>query len=172
MIRFTCTILLLALLCISKSYAQDGHIHLHERNEVGLSTGALFAVDDSEWGSGIHIHYYRTFSSHSRWSIGGFVEQAWLEGTHFSFGAGVKFSPIDRLSLGVLPGITFTKHNHDEHSLSHSDNDGWNSDFSAHFEVVYDLFHWSKFHLGPVFDYSWSKNDSHFMLGIHAAVCF
>lgn len=168
--RISCTIILITLLSITKTYAQDSHNHHHERNEIGLSGGAIYGIDDKTWGTGIHLHYYRTLDDHSKWSVGAFAEQAWLEGNHFSVGAGVKFSPISRLHLGVLPGVTFAKHEHEHNGDVHDD--GWKSDFSAHFELVYDLFHWGKFHVGPAFDYSWSKDDSHFMLGIHAAIGF
>lgn len=85
-------------------------------------------------------------------------------------GAGVKFTPINRLHLGVLPGVTFAKHKHEHNGQAHDED--WESRFSMHVEVVYDLFHWGKFHLGPAFDYSWSKDDSHIMLRIHAAFGF
>lgn len=72
------------LLSISKIYAQDSHNHHHhERNEIGLSGGALYAIDDKKWGPGLHIHYYRTLGDHSRWAVGAFAEQAWLDGNHF-----------------------------------------------------------------------------------------
>ncbi|MCC8036391.1 MAG: hypothetical protein LIO77_10815 [Rikenellaceae bacterium] len=144
--------------------------HHHDRNEIGISLGALYGIDDSLWGTGLHAHYFRTFSDHSRWAAGAFAEHAWIDQTHFSFGAGIRFEPVHRLSLGVFPGIITAKHNHSHHGHSHDE--GWKTRFSIHFEVVCDLFYWKSYHLGPAFDYSWSKNDSHFMLGVHWAYCF
>lgn len=49
---------------IPKLHAQ--HNHSHQRNEIGMSTGALYATDHKEWGAGLHIHYFRTLGNHSR----------------------------------------------------------------------------------------------------------
>ena len=166
-------ILLSCLCCTLFIYAQNNenehHKHEHLRNEIGFSGGALYAFGHNEWGSGVHLHYFRTLGLHSKWSFGGGFEQAWVDGSHFNVGVGVKYQLFDRMSISSLPGVTF---------LSHKDTDMHNAHevqktlFSLHFELVYDLFHWENFHLGTVFDYSWKKNDPHMMLGIHAAFCF
>ncbi len=157
-----CTISLLA----------DDH-HPHRRNEIGFSGGAIYTLDHKVWGGGIHIHYFRTLGEYSRWSLGGGLEQSWSDGNHFSVGVGTKYRIIDRLSIGIIPGIVFFKHDEDDvhagHEHEKSDRD---TRFSVHFEVVYDLFHWERFHFGPAIDYSLSKNDSHFMAGLHFAFCF
>ena len=132
----------------------------HSRNEVGISAGALYSPDHKEWGQTAHIHYFRTISYYSHWSLGGSVEQAWLDGSHWTFAAGAKFQPFDHFSLSVLPGIKLFSDNNTK------------TLFSLHFEAVYDLFHWDKFHLGPAIDYAWAKNHTHFMLGIHGAFSF
>lgn len=172
--KFTYFLILLAICAPFTAAAQhhdEGHNgHSHSRNEIGVSGGGLYGTDDKTWGGGLHIHYYRTLGDHSRWAVGAFAEQAWLEGSHFSAGAGIKFEPVDRLHLGVLPGITVAKHKEEHHGHTH--HHGNKTRFSLHLELVYDLFHWDKFHLGPAFDYSWSKKDSHMMLGVHAAYCF
>lgn len=157
--------IIVCLFClVSKSHAQ--HNHHHQRNEIGISTGALYATDHKEWGTGLHIHYFRTLGDHSRWAVGAYAEEAWFDNSHFSIGAGGRVEIIERLHFGAFPGVTFTKHDHD------SDNHNSKSKFTIHTELVYDLFHWNKFHIGPVIDYSWSKNDAHFMLGVHTAFCF
>ncbi len=146
------------------SLSAQEHHHSHARNEVGLSTGAIYAPNDKMWGVGAHIHYFRTLSEHSKWALGGSFEEAWAEGNHFSIGAGVKYEVIERLELGLLPGITFLKHEEGE--------SGYSTHFSLHVEAVYVLFEWKHFHLGPAIDYSWLKGDTHFMLGVHAAFSF
>lgn len=164
--RFTYAIMVCMLCSILQLQAQESHAHHHHGlNEIGISTGALYGIDDKVWGPGVHIHYFRSLGEHSRWAIGAFAEQAWLGETHFSVGTGVRFELIERLEIGAFPGITFAKHAHDGHTESESK-------FSMHAELVYDLFHWEKFHLGPAIDYSWSKEDSHTMLGVHAAYSF
>lgn len=164
-LKYLFIILFLMIMC--RLQAQHHH-HTHTRNEVGLSTGAIYAIDDKAWGAGTHLHYFRTLGEHSRWALGGFVEQTWTHGTHFSLGIGAKYEVLERLQVGLFPGITFLKHQDDEHGHEK----GNINRFSLHTEVVYDLFMIGKFHFGPVMDYSWSKNDSHTMLGIHGAYCF
>jgi hypothetical protein len=137
------------------------HYQPHSRNEIGISAGALYSPDHEEWGTTAHIHYFRTLSRGSNWSLGGLVEQAWLDGVHWTFAAGVKFEPFDHFSLSLLPGVKLLNHDSDKKTL-----------FSLHFEAVYDLFHWKKFHLGPAIDYAYAKNHNHFMIGIHGAFSF
>ena len=149
-------------------YAQEHerHSYEHARNEIGFSGGALYAFRHNEWGSGLHLHYFRILKPHSKWSLGGGIEQAWVDGTHFNIDAGIKYQIFDRLSISALPGVSFISHKEtDTH-------DPQKTLFTLHFELVYDIFHWDKFHLGTVFDYSWGKIDVHTMLGIHAAFCF
>lgn len=168
-----CLMVTCALFCTERIYSQ--HDHEHNRNEIGINTGALYALGDEKWGSGVHLHYFRTLGDHSRWAIGGFVEQTLFFDSHFSLGAGVRFNVFDKLYLSAMPGIAFTKHKHDHDHYGHESHDHDNktkTKFSIHGELVYSLFEWKGFHMGPAFDYSWSKGDSHIMLGIHAAVDF
>ncbi len=162
------TIFLFSILlsCSISVYGQE-HDHDHPRNEIGLSYGASYSINHKEWGSGIHIHYFRTLSDHSKWSLGGGVEQVWSDGSHYNISAGFKYQIIDRMTIGLLPGLTFLKHD-DEHEES----SGYKSQFAMHTELVYELFHFGKFHLGPAIDYAWTKNDQHFMLGVHFAYGF
>lgn len=154
----------------------DDHDHHHSPNEIGINAGGLYTINDKEWGAGIHAHYFRSLGDHSRWAIGGFVEQTMFLDNHFSVGVGAKYRVIDRLYLTAMPGLSFTKHDHSDHDHEgheHHDHDnGTKTKFSIHTEAVYVLFEWNKFHMGPAVDYSWSKNDSHIMLGIHAAIDF
>ena len=167
-------ILFIYAVSVMPLWSQENHKHHHhDRNEIGISGGSVYMPDHNIWGGSIHIHYFRTLNPHSKWSLGTNLEQVWdREHGHFTIGAGVKYQIIDRLSIGLLPGITF--HHHDEHDTAHghTHDSGINTTFSMHIEAVYDLFHWKNFHLGPAIDYSWSKEDAHFMVGIHAAYCF
>ena len=140
--------------------------HEHSRNEIGFSGGVLYGFGHNEWGSGLHLHYFRTLKPNSKWALGGGIEQAWVDGSHFNVGVGAKYQIFDRLSISTLPGVSF---------FSHKETDVLEAQkalFTLHFELVYDIFHWEKFHLGAVADYSLTKIDRHGMLGIHAAYCF
>ena len=147
----------------------DHHGHEHSRNEIGFSGGVLYSFGHREWGGGAHVHYFRTLGLHSKWSLGSSIELAWADGSHCNLGAGVKYQLSDRLSIATFPGITFFSHKDaDEHNTHKPQNNR----FTLHFELVYDLFHWDKFHVGTVLDYSLARNDSHSMIGAHAAFCF
>lgn len=166
------TIILLAcLLNIIPVFSQH-HEHAHQENEIGISGGAVYCPDHKEWGTGIHLHYFRLLDPHSKWSLGGGIEGVWTDNPHFSVNIGAKYEVIDRLSIGLMPGIMFSKHKKHEDSENYQGDSDYEANFSLHVETVYDLFHWEKFHLGPAIDYSWAKDDSHFFFGIHAAYCF
>ena len=152
-------------------HAQEhGHDeHEHSRNEIGFSSGALYAFGHHEWGGGVHLHYFRTLGLHSKWSLGGTTELAWADGNHFNVGAGVKYQLFSRLGVSLFPGVTFFSNHETEAHHTHQPR---KAHFALHFEGVYDLFHWDNFHMGTVVDYSRTKNDSHSMIGIHAAFCF
>ena len=164
-------IFIFVLCCFSVIYAQEHgqHEHEHLRNEIGVSGGALYAFGHNEWGGGAHIHYFRTLGLHSKWSLGGSFEQAWVDGSHFNLGVGVKYQLFNRFSIATFPGITFFSHRETDEHDTHKPQ---NNRFTLHFELVYELFHWENFHAGTVFDYSLLKNDSHAMIGIHTAFCF
>lgn len=145
--------------------------HNHARNEIGISPGITYSPSHHNWGFGIHAHYFRTLSEHSPWSLGASVEQVNAHGSHWTVSVGGKYEILDRLNIAVMPGITFLKHNHENsHEAEHEH--GSKAQFSAHFELSYDLIHLEHFHLGPAIDYSWSKHDTHFMLGVHCAYGF
>lgn len=158
------------LLVAASVFAQHD-AHDHSGNELGLSSGAIYGIDDKQWGTGTHLHYFRSLGDHSKWALGGFFEYAWLEGNHYALGLGARFEPISRVHLGVFPGVAFLKHQHEEEH-QHQDQESSKARFSIHGEIVYDLLSWKNMHFGPVIDYSWSKDDSHAMLGVHAAYCF
>ena len=143
--------------------------HEHSRNEIGFSAGSLYSLGHKEWGAGVHLHYFRTLGLHSKWSLGGAFEFARVDGNHFNIGVGVKYQLFNRMSIGALPGVTFLSHNDADTNDVHKHRKAL---FTVHFELVYDFFHWEKFHLGPVLEYSWKKGDAHAMIGIHAAFCF
>ena len=142
-------------------------------NEIGISAGALYSSDHKEWGATAHIHYFRAISPYSSWSLGGGVEHAQLDGSHWTFAAGIKYELFDHFSFSVLPGVKFLNHDYsDNNNMTGNTEPEKKTLFSLHFEVVYDLFHWERFHLGPAIDYAWAKNHSHFMVGIHGAFSF
>lgn len=165
-------LLLLIINSMTIINAQD-HQHNHARNEIGISPGVTYSPSHKAWGFGVHAHYFRTLGAHSPWAIGGGIETVTTHGAHWTISTGVKYTIIDRLNIGLMPGVTFYKKNHEHEHLSefdHEHND--KARFSLHIEIGYDLIHTEHFHCGPAIDYSWSRHDNHFMLGVHCAYGF
>lgn len=147
------------------------HRHSHARNEIGISPGVTYSPSHDNWGFGLHAHYFRTLGEHSPWALGGSLEQVYAHGSHWTVSTGAKYTLFDKLNLAVMPGVTFFRHDDDhDHGEGHEHNS--KAQFSVHFEVGYDLIHLEHFHFGPAIDYSWSKHDTHFMLGVHCAYAF
>lgn len=142
--------------------------HHHNRNEIGISPGITYSPSHQNWGFGMHAHYFRTLSEHSPLSLGVSLEQVYAHGSHWTLGIGGKYEIINRLNIAIIPGITFLSHEdkHEEHEPKSK------VQFSTHFEISYDLIHLEHFHLGPAIDYSWSKYDTHFTMGVHCAYGF
>lgn len=168
-------ILLFIILSVSFTVCGQEHTHSHARNEIGISPGASYSPSHKNWGFGVHAHYFRTLGPHSRWALGGSLEQVSSHGSHWTVGAGARYQIFDRFSFALMPGITFFQHDTNEHDhAGHAEDDPHsnNPKFTAHFELVYDLIHLDHFHFGPAVDYSWSKHDAHFMFGVHCAYAF
>lgn len=162
------TLIIIACVLSISVAAQE---HNHSRNEIGISPGITYSPSHQNWGFGIHAHYFRTLSEHSPLSLGISLEQVHAHGSHWTLGIGGKYEVIDRLNIALMPGITFRNHQ-DEHTHEEKHESKSKAQFSAHLEITYDLIHLEHFHLGPAIDYSWSKHDTHFMVGIHCAYGF
>lgn len=162
------SIIIFLLICPVFISGQE-HGHSHARNEIGISPGVTYSPSHKEWGFGIHAHYFRTLGEHSPWALGGSIERLSSHGSHWTISAGGKYELFDRMNLAVMPGVTFFHHN-DLHEEEHEHTK--KAQFSIHFELGYDLIHLKHFHLGPAIDYSWTRHDNHFMLGIHCAYGF
>ena len=164
-------VLIITVFYVSFLHAQEHghHEHEHARNEIGLSSGALYSLGHHEWGSGVHLHYFRTLGLHSKWSLGSSTEWAWAGGNHFNVSAGAKYQLFNRLGMSLFPGVTFFPYHE---AAMHHTHKPQKAHFALHAELVYDLFYWDDFHIGTVIDYSWTKDDSHAMIGVHAAFCF
>ena len=150
--------------------AQDDCVlHRHGRNEIAISPGGVYSLDEKEWGFGFHAHYFRTLSKNSPWSLGAGFEMVAMHGGHYTVSAGAKYNFLHLLNIGVMPGVTFFKggYNHD-HGHVHNNK----AEFTVHVEFSYDLIHTEYLHLGPAIDYSWNRKDQHLMIGLHCGYDF
>ena len=97
---------------------------------------------------------------YERFSLGLGFETVIDEHKHFNSALVFKYDVWKGLSAIVSPGILFLKSNNE-----------WDRKFSVHYELLYE-FKLKGLHLGPVFDYSYSRNDQHLMLGLHLGFSF
>lgn len=149
-------LMFVVVLFIAISGVKAQHDHDHPRNEIGLGVSGVYEINHKEFSPGFHAHYFRSFSPHSDWAWGGGVEYVRGDEDHFEIGMGVRYEPVRKLQLSLLPGISIA----DE------------VQFSLHSELIYEAFHISKIHLGPVIGYAWTKDHSHLSAGVHIAYAF
>lgn len=157
--------------------AQHSHeacvLHKHSRNEIAISPGGVYTFSDKEWSFGAHAHYFRTLGEYSPWALGGGLEVVTAHGGHYTISAGAKYTFLHFLNLSLMPGVTFFKTDHHDHSeYDHHHHHTKKAQFSLHIEFSYDMIHTEHFHLGPAIDFSLCKNDNHFMIGLHCAYGF
>lgn len=146
------------------------------RNEIGLSGGALYGPAHGEWGGGAHLHFFRTLRPQSRWAWGAMAGADWMkDGTHLTLGAGMRYALPWRMEVSLMPGLALARHDmdgmdaHEGHDHGSPANDKYKAYFATHAEWVWHALAIGRFHLGPAIDYSWMKDDSHLMLGLHGA---
>lgn len=158
---FTLIILAFSGFSSSLSTSQNKHSdHGHSEWELGAAFGAVYLLGEKEVASGLHLHLLRRLEFYEKLGIGLGFETVLDEHKHFSTGIVFKYEIWKGLNFLVSPGILFLKP-HNE----------WEKQFSIHYELLYE-FKVKGLHLGPVFDYSYSKNDQHLMLGLHVGYSF
>ena len=145
-----------AFTAVLAAQAQNKETHEHPRNEIGLGVSGVYEIEHGEWAPGFHAHYFRSITPHSRWAWGGGLEYVKGDENHVEIGVGVRYEPVRRLQLSVMPGVSISD----------------KARFSLHTELIYEALHVGKFHLGPVVGYAWTKDHSHLSAGIHGAFAF
>ena len=133
---------------------EEGHDHFHHRNELGSAVGAVFNLNESNVGTGVHVHYMRMLGGKLEdFGIAPGFEFIFGEHKHYTIHFLVLYRPIHPLWIGLGPGATYFEHEQEIH-------------ISGHIEVGYE-FDLGKIHLGPVVEYAWAKDDQHIMVGVH-----
>ncbi|MGL5704014.1 MAG: hypothetical protein ACRDD6_01755 [Tannerellaceae bacterium] len=160
-------------ICSSAQENEKFHIHEHGQNEIGLSFGPSYSFEHNEWKASAHLHYFRSIKPESKWALGGSLESVFGEGQHYNVSAGVKYTPIPHIHVAIMPGVNFTKENHNHtEELAQAHHNQFKAAFAVHGEIVADLLIIGKFHVGPTLDFSWSKGHTHIMPGLHTAYSF
>ena len=134
------------------------HEHDHHRNEIGIGNSPVYFVKEEILAYGLHMHYIYNIPE-SKFGVGLGYERIFDEHRHNTIGLVGNFRPVDRVSLSLSPGLSF------EGSASSE------AHFALHFETAYE-FEVKNFHLGPVFEVAYDKEDVHISLGVHVGIGF
>ncbi len=135
-------------------YKDDAH---EFANEIGAGLGVVKHIGEERLGMGLHLHYLRSLGKRQLFSIAPGVEKIFGEHSHTSLSIGFGIRPIHPLLISIAPGLTFGH----EDSMS----------YSGHLEMVYE-FEIGVIHLGPLIEYGFTRDHSHFTVGIHAGIGF
>ncbi len=155
----------LILFLFQTTNAQDAHQHdhLHEnghehKHEIGIANAPIYFVKEKAFSYGLHLHYIYNFPG-SKFGMGLGFERIFDHHQHNTFGLVASYRPLEPLTVQLSPGITFEGKDFKERS------------FALHLETAYE-FEFDHFHLGPVLEFAFDKEDVHISLGIHLGIGF
>lgn len=134
---------------------ENGHEHKHE---IGIANTAVYFVKEKAFSYGLHLHYIYNFPS-NKFGIGLGYERIFDHHLHNNFGLVASYRPLEPLTLQLSPGIIFEGKDFKERS------------FGLHLETAYE-FEFDYFHLGPVLELAFDKENVHISLGIHLGLGF
>ena len=134
------------------------HAHDHHRNEIGIGHSPVYFINEKTFAYGLHMHYIYNIPE-SKFGVGLGYERIFDEHQHNTLGVVGNFRPMDKISISLSPGISF-----EENTLSESH-------FALHVETAYE-FEIKNFHLGPVIEVAYDKEDVHISLGVHMGLGF
>lgn len=154
-----------ALLTTIISYGLFGqHIqdeHEHRSNEIGLGIGMVYLISDVDWAPGLHLHYSKGIGEKQKFSLGAAAEYVAGEHQHTALSISLEYELLPSLLLGYGPGVEFPISDSDDHGVH----------LGHHVELAYE-FDFGLFHLGPMVEYGFSKEDQHLMTGLHGGYSF
>lgn len=142
---------------VEKHSDEKGEHHVHHKNEIGIANSPVYFVKEKVFSYSLHIHYIR-YISDSKFGIGLSYERIFDEHKHSTYGIVGTYSPIERLSFNISPGLTFEADNPD-------------GSFALHLECSYE-FEFHDFHLGPALEVAYDPEDYHISLGLHIGYGF
>lgn len=161
---------LIVALCVAcaanSARSEETHDHMHHSHEVsgldlGVSAGYVRLVDERENAMGVHVHLLHWLGGdglRKHFAIGAGAEYLFAEEQHYALLFSLAAQPWRDLILAVSPGVQWAGHEGDTESA-----------FSMHLEVAY-VVPMGQYHLGPVIDYSWTRDEAHYMIGLHLGI--
>lgn len=157
-----CLIILIIGLCFSAySLAQENTSHNDHQhnNEIGFGIGAILLHKESV-APGIHLHYLRGVGELKKFGLGAGFESVFDEHSHYTLSIMLQYNIIRGLSIAYGPGLLILKEHNQNEFL-----------FSNHIEATYG-FNVGHVHIGPIGAIGFTKDDIHYMLGIHLGLGF
>lgn len=147
-------LLLITLFFGSALFAQEQekHEHKHHKNEISMANSPVYFTNENVVAYGIHFHYVRKIPK-TDLALGLGYEKIFDQHGHNTLGVVCSYRPINKLAFNTSPGVTF-------------EDIGGPPQFTLHLETAYE-FEWEDFHIGPVFEFAYDKEDNHLSLGLH-----
>lgn len=166
----------LAALIVAASIAGYGDVllagekcnHAHHRHdlsgpELGMSAGYVHLEEEDEDVPGVHAHVLQRLGDDGirrRLAIGAGAEYLFSEEQHYALMLSLAAYPWRGLVLSVSPGLQWAEHEGQTEA-----------EYSTHLEAAY-VFVVGEVDVGPVFDYSSTKDEEHHMIGFHLGIHF
>ena len=154
----TIFVLMITSSIFGQTSEHNSHHHADSKYEIGISAGLSHLVHENENPFSAHIHLLRRLGSENLWekvSLGAGFEYIFSKHEHYSIVGTVSVNPIWDSILDISPGILVTEHEGSKEKQ-----------FVTHIELTYE-FDFKHFGIGPVIGYGLSKDDTHYMIGVH-----
>ncbi|MCB9033012.1 MAG: hypothetical protein H6553_04170 [Chitinophagales bacterium] len=132
--------------------------HNHHRNEIGIANAPVYFVKEKSFNYGLHLHYIYNFPN-TIFGLGFGYERIFDEHKHNTIGLVACVRPFEPWSINFSPGI----------AMEGADN--FKPMFAFHLETTYE-FEIKNFHIGPVAEFAYDKEDIHLSLGLHIGFGF
>ncbi len=158
--RIFTLILLISIVTFSSTplFGQNSVTPGDNKYELGISNAPVYFIGEKEFAYGLHFHLTRAITN-TRFGFGLGYEHIFAEHRHTTIGIVASYSPVDRLTVNLAPGVTFEGDHKDE------------LNFAAHLEASYE-FEIGNFHFGPAAEIAYDPEDIHLSLGIHVGIGF
>jgi hypothetical protein len=150
---------IISLNAFGQSHDEDHHHH-HQKNEISMAVGLVLPSSEEDISAGLHLHYIRGIAFEDKLGIGAGMEIIFDEHKHFMLSLVFQYRIIGGWTVAYGPGVLFIKE--DETS---------ETQFAQHIETAYE-FDIGLFHIGPMFEAGISKEDIHYMTGVHFGIDF
>ncbi len=151
---FVSFLLIFLFILSSKIYTQEYSHHDYDHNyEFGLAAMTIYLGGEKDLSKGMHGHLTRSLA-HGKFGFGFGYELIFDKHKHQTIGLVALYRPINKLSIGVSPGIAMEQgFSGDKHP-------------ALHIETGYD-FNFGEFHVGPLLEVAFDAEGYHVSLGLH-----